>query len=221
LRARFDGRRLRGDHHPATRDRFRGSTLLATVRILLAGANGVLGRAVLPYLTRHKVVGLTRSPEKLDSLRKLGAEPVVCDVYDYDMLLRVALRARPRIVVNFLTDLAAGSAAANDRIRREGGANLLEAAKATAASRLVVGSVAFTLDGDSGKAVEQLEQATLGFAGESVILRFGRLWGPGTYYRTSPRPPAVHIETAGARAARLLVHERPGTYLVTDTNGSG
>jgi nucleoside-diphosphate-sugar epimerase len=190
-------------------------------RILIAGATGVLGRATLPYLTRHEVVGLTRSREKLESLRGLGAEPVLCDVYDYDTLLRVTRRARPRIIVNFLTDLAAGSAEANDRIRREGGANLLEAAKATTASRLVVGSVAFALEGDSGKAVEHLEQATLGFAGESVILRFGRLWGPGTFYRTPPRPPAVHIETAGARAARLLVHGHPGTYLVTDTNGSG
>jgi nucleoside-diphosphate-sugar epimerase len=191
------------------------------VRILIAGATGVLGRATLAHLTRHEVVGLTRSREKLETLHGLGAEPVLCDVYDYETLLRVTRRARPRIVVNFLTDLSAGSAEANNRIRREGGANLLEAAKATAAARLVVESIAFELEGDSGKAVDQLEQATLGFAGESVILRFGRLWGPGTYYRTSPRPPAVHIETAGARSARLLLHAHPGTYLVTDTNGSG
>jgi nucleoside-diphosphate-sugar epimerase len=188
------------------------------VRILIAGATGVLGRATLPHLTRHEVVGLTRSREKLESLHGLGAEPVLCDVYDYDTLLRVTRRVRPRIVVNFLTDLVAGSAEANNRIRREGGANLLEAAKATPAARLVVESVAFALKGDSAEALEHLEQATRAFAGESVILRFGRFWGPGTAHRTPPQPPTIHIDKAGAKAAHLLAQAPPGTYLVTETS---
>jgi nucleoside-diphosphate-sugar epimerase len=115
------------------------------MRILMAGASGVLGRATLPHLIAHEVFGLSRSREKLEPLRKLGAEPVLCDVYDYDALLRVATRVRPSIVVNFLTDLSTGSAAANNQIRCEGGANLLAAATATAAHRLAVESVAFIL----------------------------------------------------------------------------
>jgi uncharacterized protein YbjT (DUF2867 family) len=43
------------------------------MRILVAGASGVVGRATLPHLTQHDVAGLTRSPEKLGSLRDLGA----------------------------------------------------------------------------------------------------------------------------------------------------
>jgi nucleoside-diphosphate-sugar epimerase len=105
------------------------------MRILIAGASGVLGRATLRHLGAHDVVGLTRSPEKLEALRDLGAEPVLCDVYDYETLLGVMERARPRIVVNFLTDLSAGSAEANNRIRSEGATNLLNAATAIAAHR--------------------------------------------------------------------------------------
>jgi hypothetical protein len=89
-------------------------------------------------------VGRTRSSEKLESLRELGAEPVLGDVYDYEALLRVAQR------------------------------------------RVVVESAAFALDADSAAAVERLEQAKREFAGESVILRFGRFWGPGTGDRTPP-----------------------------------
>jgi uncharacterized protein YbjT (DUF2867 family) len=187
------------------------------MRILVAGATGVLGRATLLNLGGHEVVGLTRSREKLESVRDLGAEPILCDVYDYATLLRVARQVEPRIVANFLTALADGSAEANNRVRREGGANLLRAAQASGAARLVVESVAFSLEGDAAQAVEQLERATLGFDGESVILRFGRLWGPGTEYRARPQPPTVHIDDAGADAARLLVHARPGTYLVSET----
>jgi nucleoside-diphosphate-sugar epimerase len=184
------------------------------VRILLAGASGVLGRATLPHLLGHDVVGLTRSPAKLDLLRELGAEAVLADVYDTEALLRVARRARPETVVNFVTDLAAGSADANRRVRREGGANLLQAALASGASRLVVESVAFRLEGDSGRAVEELEEATRTFPGEALVLRFGRLWGPGTWYETPPEPPRIHVDAAGAEAARLLAHGRAGTHVI-------
>ena len=186
------------------------------MRILLAGATGVLGRAALPHLTGHEIAGLTRSPEKLELLQDLGAQPVLCDVYDYEALLRVTQRFRPQIVANFLTALSAGSAEANNRVRREGGANLLNAAEAAGASRLVVESVAFPLDVDAADAVSELEHSAHDFAGESVILRFGRLWGPGTYYRAPPQPPTIHIDVAGASAARLLVEAAPGTHLVTE-----
>jgi uncharacterized protein YbjT (DUF2867 family) len=155
------------------------------MRILVAGASGVLGRSTLPQLDRHEVVGLTRRGDKLQLLRDLGAEGVVCDVYDYPMLLRVTRRARPQIIVNFLTDLSAGSDEANTHVRREGAANLLTAATAAKAARLVVESVAFPLHGDAARALEQLEQSTRKFPGDALILRFGRIWGPETLHRRS------------------------------------
>jgi nucleoside-diphosphate-sugar epimerase len=193
------------------------------VRILFAGATGVLGRATLPQLRGHDVIGLTRSPERVQLLRELGAEGVVCDVYDRDALLALAQRVRPETVVNFLTDLSARSVAANNRVRREGGANLLDAAEAAGASRLVVESVAFALDGDGAAALAQLEQTAAAFPADALVLRFGRFWGPGTFHEAPPSPPAVHVDRAGAEAARLLVHASPGLYDIVDdaTGGSG
>jgi uncharacterized protein YbjT (DUF2867 family) len=54
------------------------------MRIFLAGATGVIGVRVIPLLVGegHQVTGMTRSPSKSQLLRDLGAEPVVCDVYD-------------------------------------------------------------------------------------------------------------------------------------------
>jgi nucleoside-diphosphate-sugar epimerase len=184
------------------------------MRVLVVGASGVLGRATLPHLERHEVVGLTRTPEKLEPLRALGAEAVVCDVYDYPALLTVTQRARPQIVVNFLTELSAGSRQANNRIRREGAAHVLQAATAVGAKRLVVESVAFPLEDDAARAVEELEHATREFAGEALILRFGRLWGPDTFHRRPPEPPSVEIGQAGAEAARLITGAPAGTYVV-------
>jgi nucleoside-diphosphate-sugar epimerase len=185
------------------------------MRILIAGATGVLGRATLPHLKEHDVTGLTRTREKLGLLRALGADAFVCDVYDYPALLAIVTQAQPETVVNFLTDLSAGSAAANSRIRREGATNVFNAAAATGAARLVVESVAFSLEGDAGAAVEELEQATRTFAGEALVLRFGRLWGPGTFHESPREPPAVEIGKAGAEAARLTVAAPAGTYVVT------
>lgn len=184
------------------------------MRILFAGASGALGRATLPHLHGHDVVGLTRSATKLGLLRNLGVEAVLCDVYDHRGLLEVARRARPQVVVNFVTDLSTGSLEANNRARRIGGQNLRDVAEETGASRLVVESVAFALAGDAADALRELERAARAFPGETVVLRFGRLWGPGTAHDAPAEPPTIQVETAGAEAARLL-DAPPGTYAVT------
>jgi len=185
------------------------------VRILFAGATGVLGRATLPYLRDAEVVALTRSRGKLDLLSGLGAVGVVCDVYDWQELLRVTRDAEPSILVNFVTDLRERSRAANNRARREGGRNLLRAAQAIHAERLVVESVAFPLEGEAAPAVRELEDCARSFAGEAVIVRFGRLWGPDTFHETPPHPPAVHVDDAGAKAAALILRGAAGIHEVS------
>jgi uncharacterized protein YbjT (DUF2867 family) len=54
------------------------------MRIFVAGASGVIGTSLVPLLVDagHTVAGMTRSPEKLAAVQRLGAEPVLCDVYD-------------------------------------------------------------------------------------------------------------------------------------------
>jgi uncharacterized protein YbjT (DUF2867 family) len=184
------------------------------MRILVAGATGVLGRATLPHLKGHDVLGLTRAREKLPLLRALGAEGVVCDVYDFPELIRLAEERRPHVVVNFVTDLSTGNTEANNRARREGGRNLVRAAEAAGSRRLILESVAFLLERPAAKALEQMEQTALESAIEVLILRFGRLWGPATLHQDAPEPPAIHINDAGTRAATLIISGPPGTYVI-------
>jgi hypothetical protein len=46
-----------------------------------------------------------------------------------------------------------------------------------------------------------------------VILRFARLWGLDTWH-SEPGRDTIHVEEAGARAAKLLTSAPPGTYLI-------
>ena len=60
------------------------------MRILIVGAAGVLGRATLPHLGGHAVMGTTRATAKLDLLASLGAQPACVDVYDAGALEPIA-----------------------------------------------------------------------------------------------------------------------------------
>jgi nucleoside-diphosphate-sugar epimerase len=168
------------------------------VRIFVAGATGAIGRALLPLLAAHEVVGMTRS--RPDLVRDLGARPVVCDVYDRERLLAVVAGARPEVVVDLLTDLAVWDFGANNRIRREGTRNLVDAAVAAGARRLVVESVDFELPPDGEAAVREMERIARESGLQVDILRFGRLWGPHTGHEEDPGEPGrVHV-SAAARA---------------------
>ena len=70
------------------------------MKIFLAGAGGAIGRRLTPLLRAvgHTVVGTTRSADKCDALRALGAEPVIVDVFDADAL---ALETVETFIVRF------------------------------------------------------------------------------------------------------------------------
>jgi len=188
------------------------------MKILIVGAGGVLGRATIPHLAGgHELIGTTRDPAKLPVIHDLGARGVLCDVYQPEALGRVVQAARPDAVVNLLTDLAGGSREANARIRREGGPLVVRAAQEAGARRLVVASIAFTASGDGAAAVAELEAGARASGMEALILRFGRLWGPGTWSETTPEaPPTIHVAEAGRRAALLISAALPGTYDIAD-----
>ena len=122
-------------------------------RIFLAGAAGVIGRRLTPLLLAHghSVWGTTRSPDNGEFLRKLGARPVVVDVFDAEALATAVLDAKPEIVMHQLTDLAAvqdpaqrsSALARNARIRDEGTRNLVAAARKAGARRLIAQSIAW------------------------------------------------------------------------------
>jgi uncharacterized protein YbjT (DUF2867 family) len=181
------------------------------MRIFLAGASGVIGVRLVPLFVEagHDVAAMTRSPEKVDALAGLGATPVVCDAFDVLGVRRAVIDFGADAIVNELTALPddpaelAGGTALNARIRREGGANLLAAAHALGGIRYIAQSVAWELAGDGGAAVVELERATLAAGG--VVLRYGRFYGPGTYWEAElPPMPRVHIDEAARQTVPAL-----------------
>jgi nucleoside-diphosphate-sugar epimerase len=120
------------------------------MRIFLAGATGAVGRRLIPLLTSagHSVVGLTRSPEKVPGLRRLGAEAVVADALDRPAMQAEVLAARPEVIVHEMTELKAASDlrtfdrsfAASNRLRTEGTDHLLAAAREAGVQRFLAQS---------------------------------------------------------------------------------
>jgi len=186
------------------------------MKIFVAGATGVIGRRLVPLLVEsgHDVVGMSRSSARAGSLEEYGARGVVADVFDGERLRRLLADEKPEIVIHELTDIAhelepghtIEQFAANRRIRIEGTRNLVEAARAAGARRLVAQSYAHVyaprgslvkaeweaLDlgpdvPDSRQlnvlAVRELERSVLQTPGiEGVALRYGTLYGPGSAY---------------------------------------
>ena len=65
-----------------------------------------------------------------------------------------------------------------------------------------------------------MEQAALGTSTiESVVLRYGRLWGPGTWTDFPPDSAPLHVDAA-ARAAYLAISRGgPGIYNIAAPDG--
>jgi len=196
------------------------------MRVFLAGATGVIGVRLLPLLieTGHVVAGMTRSPRKATQIAAVGGEPIVCDVYDGEALTEAVVGFAPEAVVHQLTDLPDSltdlrrHAAANDRMRTEGTRNLVAAAQAAGTGRFVAQSIAWRPTGRAA-AVEAHEQKVLAIRG--VVVRYGRLYGPGTFYDDElPPPPRVHVDEA-ARATPALLEAPSGIVTVVDPKERG
>ena len=179
------------------------------MRIFVAGASGAIGVPLVRLLVAagHTVAGMTRSEAKVPMLRELGAEPVVCNVYDAAALERTVVAFRPDAVIHELTDLPdderelRGSTDANARMREEGTRNVIAAAQAAGASRLLVQSIAFRPQG--GGSPERFERPVLDAGG--VVLRYGYFYGPGTWHPDGRAPdPAIHVEEAARRTVEAL-----------------
>jgi nucleoside-diphosphate-sugar epimerase len=184
------------------------------MKVFVAGATGVIGRRLTPLLVDagHEVAGMTHSREKVELLEKLGAVPIVCDVFDRNVLRDAVTDFGPDAVVGELTDLPddldelASFRQRNDRMRREGMQNLLAAARAAKSPRFLAESIAWQLPGEHGEVVAEMERTVLEAGG--VVLRYGRLYGPDTFYESElPDPPRVHVEVAAQRTAAVLEAE--------------
>ncbi len=98
------------------------------MRVFLAGASGVIGVQLIPRLVEagHVVGGMTRSPRKMDLVVDLGAEAILCDVFERQALVRAVREFEPDVILDELTDLPddvtqiGALAERNARIRTEG-----------------------------------------------------------------------------------------------------
>src|SRR3954452_809229 len=127
----------------------------AIMRVFVAGATGVLGRALVPGLVAqgHEVVGMTKSASKQDLVRSLGARPVVADALDPDAVAQAVASAEPEVIVHELTALSGPmslrdarrpdrsvAATMTGRLRTEATDHLLAAGRAVGARRFVAQS---------------------------------------------------------------------------------
>ena len=236
------------------------------MRVFLAGATGVIGSPLVPQLLKagHEVTAMTRSVLRAAELEAVGADPVVCDVFDADVVRAAIAAASPEAVIHQLTALPArldwanlNLFDANNRVRTEGTRLLVDAALAAGARRVVAQSIAFAYapTGDRVKdedaalftdapppigglvaAIVEHERLVTGTAGvEGLVLRYGMLYGPGTYHDRrgstaadiiAARVPLVegatgmyswlHVEDAASAAVAALERGAPGIYNVVD-----
>ena len=178
------------------------------MRVFVAGASGVLGRKLVPALLArgHEVVGLARSEEGAERVRRLGGEAVVGDVLDRDAVVRAVGAARPEAIVHVATAIPQKldpkkierDFAITNRLRSEGTEHLVSAAEAAGVRRVVAEGLAIAYVPGEGLAdegvpflhdhgfapnaiaLERLEELVLGAGGS--VLRFGYLYGDGTHY---------------------------------------
>ena len=214
----------------------------------------------------HEVSAIARSEESAERLRSLGVGVTVADLFDAELLRGAMAAAQPEVVMHQLTSLpdrlgARGAArrfAENDRMRVEGTRALLAAAAPAGAKRVIAQSIAFAYApvggwvkdedaplftdapapwGASVGAVAELERQVSEADGiEGVVLRYGTLYGPGTWYDAETggtlaeavregRLPLIgdgaamlsftHVDDAAA-AAIAAVDAPPGVYNAVD-----
>jgi len=217
-------------------------------KIFIAGASGAIGRRMLQILKQHdyKVFGTTRSQQKADELRADGIEPIVLDVFDASVVHEAMQRVRPDVVVNQLTDLPYGLDPAlmpqarvrNARVRKEGTKNLVDAAIAAGAQRLISQSIAWVyaaghephpesdpLEPAEGppaitlEGVHALERLTLSSELSGVVLRYGMLYGPGTGQDNDDGLSIpVHVDAAAHAAVLAIARDACGIYNIVADN---
>lgn len=210
--------------------------------IFLAGATGAIGRRLLPLLVEsgYSVYGATRKAEHAQAIRDAGANPILVDVFDADALKQALIQAGPSIVIHQLTDLPFGlepeqmeeGRKRNAHLREVGTKNLVDAAVAAGAKRMISQSIAFSyqpgpgprtedmLLQESAAAILTLEALTLHTAGLSgIVLRNGLFYGEGTGSDAPTGPITLHVADA-ARAALLATKSKvQGIFNIVEDGG--
>ncbi|PEA53006.1 dTDP-glucose 4,6-dehydratase [Bacillus pseudomycoides] len=222
------------------------------MKVFLAGATGVIGRFLIPLLVQegHEVFGMIRAESQLSTITKLGAKPVVADAFDRNAVFSALEKSQPDVVIHQLTALSGGNSVDNAKMRIEGTENLVDAAKSAGVRRMIAQSISWAYEpGEEPATEENMFDVTAPFPRkttiegiialeekvsqmpEFVILRYGTLYGPGTWYAkdgmiadqvrmkeiaaTDGIVSFLHIDDA-ARAARLALDWPSGPVNIVD-----
>ncbi|MBI2188522.1 MAG: NAD(P)-dependent oxidoreductase [Acidobacteria bacterium] len=219
-------------------------------RVFVAGATGVIGRAVCTLLVADgwHVTGTTRRAEAAHELETVGVEPAVVDMFHADALRTAVLNARPTAVIHQLTDLPKRldpmnlkeALMRNALLREVGTKNLIDACIACGVGHVVAQSIAFAyapgpqpftedaplnvhasdpVAARTASAVRILESLVLAGPFRGVVLRYGKLYGPGTWAATPPIGAPLHVDAAADAARRALLHGETGVYNVAEPDG--
>ncbi|WP_440603100.1 NAD-dependent epimerase/dehydratase family protein [Bacillus sp. GB_SG_008] len=224
------------------------------MKVFLAGATGVIGRSLIPLLVKegHEVFGMIRDDSYASAMTKMGAKPVVADALNRDAVFTALEKSQPDVVIHQLTSLSAGSLVDNAKIRIEGTENLVDASKAVGVGRIIAQSISWAYEPGDTPAIEEemldiaaplprkttikgimaLEEKVSQIP-EFVILRYGTLYGPGTWYAidgkiadqvrrqeiaaTDGVASFLHVDDA-ARAALLALDWPSGPVNIVDDN---
>ncbi|MGG1948466.1 NAD(P)-dependent oxidoreductase [Trinickia sp. NRRL B-1857] len=218
-------------------------------KVFLAGAAGAIGAALTPLLVDagYEVYGTTRRLERTDAIRAAGAHPILVDIFDRETLANAIECIAPTIVIHQLTDLPPGldpklmgdAVARNARIRGEGTANLVAAARAAGCEHVVAQSIAWAyapgaqpyeeshpldLCAEGARAVTVVGTAALErwvlslneSGGIGTVLRYGNLYGPGTGRDTPQGASPLHVEAAAWAALLAVRHPRGGAFNIAE-----
>jgi 2-alkyl-3-oxoalkanoate reductase len=184
------------------------------MKVFVAGATGAIGQPLIVELIRrgHTVTGMTRSVAGVKILRGCGAEIAFADAFDESGVTAAVRASGAEVVIDQLTAIPkrpsalAERAAADIKLRLEGGGHLHRAAIACGVHRYIQQSSGFFLansaladgalaDEHSPLALDaspliasyarmyaDLEQRVLHASPEGVVLRYGFFYGPNTWY---------------------------------------
>lgn len=125
------------------------------MRIFVTGATGVLGQPTVRLLVArgHQVTALVRDESRSQLVLDMGARSVQGDLFDPARIR--AQVAEADSVLHLATAIPKGNAAnawaMNDRIRREGTQNLLDAARERTLHSLVIQSITFLVSDTHGE----------------------------------------------------------------------
>lgn len=178
-------------------------------------------------------------------MRTHGLATVLADAFDVGAVRAAVCDFRPDVVMHQLTDLPQDLSKLDDKalegnalLRKLGTRNLVDAAEAAAVKKIIAQSIAFDyapvpkphherhllagrlpLASASSLGVVSLEDQVTASSIPSVILRYGRLYSPGTGSDQPWGPAPVHVDAAARAAALSARIEATGVYNIAESDG--